>query len=231
MNGVSRTTCWSLLGPRRNEAHRRAPRHAHHIEPCLVYACPDAVHCPPILTVRSLFSSSFPRVPRRSPGCHRRTVRRQPASLTGSGCHGPRSIRDCPVPARLALSCRVRVWPVRFDSVKAEPTTLNSGRKHTMTQPANTNRPVDEVRIGRVKATIWRNETEDGKARFNTVFSRLYKDGDAWQSTPSFGRNDLLLVPRSRTSRTRACASSRASTTAARTTARPRDRARRGGAS
>ena len=63
-----------------------------------------------------------------------------------------------------------------------------------MTQPANTNRPVDEVRIGRVKATIWRNETEDGKARFNTVFSRLYKDGDAWQSTPSFGRNDLLLV-------------------------------------
>ena len=29
-----------------------------------------------------------------------------------------------------------------------------------MTQPANTNRPVDEVRIGRVKATIWRNETE-----------------------------------------------------------------------
>ena len=63
-----------------------------------------------------------------------------------------------------------------------------------MTQTANTNRPVDDVRIGRVKATIWRNETEDGKARFNTVFARLYKDGDAWQSTPSFGRNDLLLV-------------------------------------
>ena len=63
-----------------------------------------------------------------------------------------------------------------------------------MTQPAHTNRPVDEVRIGRVKATIWRNETEDGKARFNTVFSRLYKDGEMWQSTPSFGRNDLLLV-------------------------------------
>ena len=63
-----------------------------------------------------------------------------------------------------------------------------------MTQTANTNRPVDDVRIGRVKATIWRNETEDGKTSFNTVFGRLYKDGDAWQSTPSFGRNDLLLV-------------------------------------
>ena len=57
-----------------------------------------------------------------------------------------------------------------------------------------TNKPVDEVRIGRVKATIWRNETEDGKPRYNVVFSRLYKDGDTWASTPSFGRNDLLVT-------------------------------------
>ena len=63
-----------------------------------------------------------------------------------------------------------------------------------MTQTVNTHRPVDDVRIDRVKATIWRNNTKDGKALFNTVFSRLYKDGDAWQSTPSFGRHDLLLV-------------------------------------
>ena len=55
------------------------------------------------------------------------------------------------------------------------------------------NKPVDEVRIGRVKATIWRNETEDGKPRYNVVFARLYKNGDTWQSTPNFGRNDLLL--------------------------------------
>ena len=63
-----------------------------------------------------------------------------------------------------------------------------------MTQPAHNNRPVDDVRIGRVKATIWRNKTEDGKPRYNVVLARLYKDGDSWQSTPSFGRNDLLLV-------------------------------------
>ena len=63
-----------------------------------------------------------------------------------------------------------------------------------MTQPAHNNRPVDDVRIGRVKATIWRNETEDGKPRYNVALIRLYKDGDSWQSTPSFGRNDLLLV-------------------------------------
>ena len=46
----------------------------------------------------------------------------------------------------------------------------------------------------RVKATIWRNETDDGKARFNVVFAHLYKDGDTWQSSQSFGRNDLLVL-------------------------------------
>ena len=61
-----------------------------------------------------------------------------------------------------------------------------------MTHPTNT--PVDDVRIGRVKATIWRNETEDGKLRYNVVFARLYKDGDTWQSSQSFGRGDLLML-------------------------------------
>ena len=41
-----------------------------------------------------------------------------------------------------------------------------------MTQPTP-NKPVDEVRIGRIKATIWRNETEDGTPRYNVVFARL----------------------------------------------------------
>ena len=54
-------------------------------------------------------------------------------------------------------------------------------------------KPVDEVRIGRVKATIWKNGTEDAP-RYNVTFSRLYKDGDKWQNTQSFGRNDLLTL-------------------------------------
>ena len=54
-------------------------------------------------------------------------------------------------------------------------------------------KPIDEVRIGRVKATIWKNGTEDAP-RYNVTFSRLYKDGDQWKSTPSFGRNDLLTL-------------------------------------
>lgn len=54
-------------------------------------------------------------------------------------------------------------------------------------------KPVTEIRIGRIKATIWRNGTED-HPRHNVTFSRLYKDGDQWKSTHSFGRNDLLVL-------------------------------------
>ena len=55
-------------------------------------------------------------------------------------------------------------------------------------------KPADEIRFGRVKATIWMNTAEDGEPRYSVVFSRLYRDGDQWKSTHSFGRNDLLLL-------------------------------------
>ena len=54
-------------------------------------------------------------------------------------------------------------------------------------------KPVDEIRIGRVKATIWRNGTDE-QPRHNVTFSRIYKEGDQWKSTQSFGRNDLLVL-------------------------------------
>ena len=54
-------------------------------------------------------------------------------------------------------------------------------------------KPVAEVRIGRVKAAIWPNETE-GRTRHNVTFSRLYKGGKEWKKTQSFGRNDLLVL-------------------------------------
>ena len=54
-------------------------------------------------------------------------------------------------------------------------------------------KPVDEIRIGRVKATIWRNGT-DGQPRHNVTFGRLYKEADQWKTTQSFGRNDLLVL-------------------------------------
>ena len=54
-------------------------------------------------------------------------------------------------------------------------------------------KPVHECRLGSVKAAIWENQTENG-TRFNVTVSRIYKDGEKWQSTESFGRDDLLLL-------------------------------------
>lgn len=53
--------------------------------------------------------------------------------------------------------------------------------------------PVQEVRLGAVKAAIWRNETENG-ARYNVTVTRIYRDGDQWRTTESFGRDELLLL-------------------------------------
>ena len=54
-------------------------------------------------------------------------------------------------------------------------------------------KPISEVRIGRVKATIWRNGTDEQPS--TTSPSRgSTKRAIKWQSTQSFGRNDLLVL-------------------------------------
>jgi hypothetical protein len=56
-------------------------------------------------------------------------------------------------------------------------------------------KPVHEVRLGKVKAAIWANETEGGIIRHNVTFSRIYKDADnQWQTSSSFGRDELPLL-------------------------------------
>lgn len=57
-------------------------------------------------------------------------------------------------------------------------------------------RPVHEIRMGRIRAAIWPNQTESG-VRHNVTISRLYKDGDDWKDSTSFGRDDLPLVAQS----------------------------------
>lgn len=68
----------------------------------------------------------------------------------------------------------------------------------TRTEPAphdEAKRPVHEVRLGRIKAAIWENETENGM-RHSVTITRLYKvEGDPnWRTTTSFNRDDLPLV-------------------------------------
>jgi hypothetical protein len=62
--------------------------------------------------------------------------------------------------------------------------------KESQTHP----QPVEEVRIGGIKAAIWRNEGDSGP-RFNVTFQRLYRtEAGKWQSTNSFSRDDLLVL-------------------------------------
>lgn len=54
-------------------------------------------------------------------------------------------------------------------------------------------RPVHEIRLGKVKAAIWRNETDSGP-RHSVTVSRIYKTETGWESSFSFGRDELPLV-------------------------------------
>lgn len=54
-------------------------------------------------------------------------------------------------------------------------------------------KPVHEIRLGRIKAAIWENDTQTG-TRHNVTITRLYKDEDQWKDSQSFGRDDLPLV-------------------------------------
>ena len=61
----------------------------------------------------------------------------------------------------------------------------------------STNSPIDEVRIGSVKAAIWQNQVGDeGAIRYNVTFGRLYRSDEdgKWKTTRSFGLNDLLVL-------------------------------------
>ena len=54
-------------------------------------------------------------------------------------------------------------------------------------------KPVHEIRLGKVRAAVWENDTEGG-VRYGVTFSRLYKDGEQWRDSSSFGRQELLLL-------------------------------------
>lgn len=62
-----------------------------------------------------------------------------------------------------------------------------------MTTEQQKSKPEAEVRIGGVKAAIWRNETDKGP-RYSVTFERVYKDGDTWGSSSSFSGDELLVL-------------------------------------
>lgn len=55
-------------------------------------------------------------------------------------------------------------------------------------------KPAHEIRLGRIRATIWANETAQDDVWFNVTITRLYNDGDGWKDTTSVRRDDLPVV-------------------------------------
>lgn len=71
-------------------------------------------------------------------------------------------------------------------------TGTQTPQQPTATKPAAASRkPIHELRLGRLKAAIWENPTDNG-VRYNVTFARLYKDDHGWHSNDSFGVDDLL---------------------------------------
>ena len=59
----------------------------------------------------------------------------------------------------------------------------------------NTNgKPVAEIRVGRITATIWQNTPTDEGVFYSVHITRLFRRGSNWDRTPAFGRDDLLTV-------------------------------------
>ncbi|MEM8500654.1 MAG: hypothetical protein AAF542_21750 [Pseudomonadota bacterium] len=58
-------------------------------------------------------------------------------------------------------------------------------------------KPVLNINDGTVSASIWRNETEDGKVYFNATVKNAYKGNDEnWHDTNSYNNDQLLKLAR-----------------------------------
>ena len=55
------------------------------------------------------------------------------------------------------------------------------------------NKPIHEIRYAAVRASIWENKS-DKSTYYNVTMTRIYKSGEEWKQTESFGRDDLLLL-------------------------------------
>lgn len=54
-------------------------------------------------------------------------------------------------------------------------------------------KPVHRIRLGVIAASIFANKTDDANY-YNVQIDRSFKDGEQWNHTKSFGRDDLLNV-------------------------------------
>jgi hypothetical protein len=55
-------------------------------------------------------------------------------------------------------------------------------------------RPAHEIRIGRIRATIWRNQSDQHGTWYSVSITRSFKQGEQWKSATSLGKDDLLVA-------------------------------------
>ena len=59
------------------------------------------------------------------------------------------------------------------------------------------NKPLAKIKDGMISASIWANETDEGKIRYSVSIVRNYTDAnDKWHETSSFSALELLMVSR-----------------------------------
>jgi hypothetical protein len=55
--------------------------------------------------------------------------------------------------------------------------------------------PAARVRLATLQASIWRNQTPDGKVYYSATFDRRYADKDGtWKNSSNFSTDELLLL-------------------------------------
>jgi len=57
-------------------------------------------------------------------------------------------------------------------------------------------RPTHEIKLGRIRAAIWSNESGDSDPWFNVTVTRLFQDkaDGSWRDSNAFGRDDLPIA-------------------------------------
>ena len=78
--------------------------------------------------------------------------------------------------------------------MKPMPAKYQTSAPQSRSAPATGSAPVKTLRLGRIKAAVWENSS-DQRAFYNVTFARTYMDEQKqFHDSDSFGRDDLLLL-------------------------------------
>src|SRR5215468_7166525 len=62
-------------------------------------------------------------------------------------------------------------------------------------EPTGGNKPVYEIRMGRIRVSVWKNTNSKQETWFSCVLTRGYKDAQGeWKNSHSLGLDDLLVA-------------------------------------